>query len=987
MRIREKAPIYAAICLMVFTIASGLIHPSVAEAKNDKNRISNADVKIVDAATIRINSITFTQSDYDKGMTDQAKQQIRSLAELNQLMKDNIFGRYDSPDISHALDYNYLHGSDQLGVIDQAKYNKDTGNGCTATIKDQDNEIELINVSLKVGGFDGCKNIFNEGADWKLTDKVSDKSNIFMLFNWKAPNVMVRVDGKDGNYNEDSVKTNPGIFYSNTSNKVSHADENYARKSTDNRDANLTSCRNSVNTNDKRGTLPSSSKFYNLPGESSQYTRANYLEGCDTAYRVPVLVGNVDAKNGSPAALSDGSKGDVTHQVTCESVGTSLSFIICPVIEWLGRAVQGMYTNILAPWLKTDPLTTSNDSTGQSSPVYMAWSALRVYGNIFLVIAILVIVFGQSIGGGLVDAYTAKKVLPRILIAAILINLSFYIVMALVDVTNVLGSGINQLLISFTNGTSLTLGGGVSGTLTLAIFGTIPALIFAAAATGGTIIAALGQAFLLFVFIPAFFAVMGVFITLVLRSGIILGLIILSPVAFAMYCLPNTEQYFKKWWDLLIKALLVYPIVGLVFGVASVLAVTVNHSNDGWIGQAISVVILVIPLFLVPFAFKMAGGLAGSIYGTLAGMNKRGTEAIKGNANDPRSARNRARYGMRSSMNVGRANSYARLAGASKKGGLRGGLAGVAARGINYGNLQAERASMNEEQEKLIAYQYSQGDDSNVRAIWAKKFSGEDDGSGRQAGHWYSPYKEQDGTYKEWSAPDVAKARAIVNKDPSRLQSYAKYEYSKAADDGQLDAFKERLLEIGDESHYSETAMQGLWGGVKFAHQNVRKEQKYINPVKNKETGKFEWGETDHAGLSRELADAVTKGQFSGYRSSTAIASKEGFEQATGRIDGGFDYDNPDVNTKKFSRSADEAAINNYTELAQHLETSYLAPGMSGDQRAALEAQAAAQGGDAAGPGTVGGGGLYGSAHAETAWKDFISTVRSRGAPPPPPGP
>jgi len=74
------------------------------------------------------------------------------------------------------------------------------------------------------------------------------------------------------------------------------------------------------------------------------------------------------------------------------------------------------------------------------------WSSFRLYGDIVLVIALLVIVFGEAIGGGVIDAYTAKKVLPRILIAAILINLSIYIVAALEDIVNIVGSGLDSLI-------------------------------------------------------------------------------------------------------------------------------------------------------------------------------------------------------------------------------------------------------------------------------------------------------------------------------------------------------------------------------------------------------------------------------------------------------------------------------------------------------------------------------------------------------------
>jgi hypothetical protein len=80
------------------------------------------------------------------------------------------------------------------------------------------------------------------------------------------------------------------------------------------------------------------------------------------------------------------------------------------------------------------------------------------------------------------------------------------------------------------------------------------------------------QFLLLFVILPAAIALIGVLLTLVIRQGIIIFLVIVSPIAFALYCLPNTEQYFQKWWDLLFKTLLVYPIIMVIFSISQVMA-------------------------------------------------------------------------------------------------------------------------------------------------------------------------------------------------------------------------------------------------------------------------------------------------------------------------------------------------------------------------------------------------------------------------------
>ena len=330
---------------------------------------------------------------------------------------------------------------------------------------------------------------------------------------------------------------------------------------------------------------------------------------------------------------------------TCESSGFSLSWIFCPIINGLADAVDGIYSNVVQPLLITKTLDINNTSDKASQATYQVWSAFRVYGDIFLVIALLVVVFGQSIGGGVIDAYTAKKVLPRILIAAILINLSIYIVAFLVDITNVIGSGLITLItapFSQTGNFKITLNGTSSGLGLTALVGGI--------AWGSALIAggALIEFLLAFLLLPAFFIMIAVMVTILLRRGLIILLVLVSPVAFALYCLPNTEKYFKKWWDTLIETLLVYPIIAALFAVAKVLSVTI-----GWGGQTsgladtfaniLSVVALFVPLLLIPFAFRLAGGILGKTHEVLNSYGKKSHQAMLGNPNDPGSWRNRAK--------------------------------------------------------------------------------------------------------------------------------------------------------------------------------------------------------------------------------------------------------------------------------------------------------------------------------------------------------
>ena len=245
----------------------------------------------------------------------------------------------------------------------------------------------------------------------------------------------------------------------------------------------------------------------------------------------------------------------------------------------------------------------------------------------------------------MVSAYTVKKVLPRLLVAAILLNLSIYIVAMAADVANIVGKDVGYLI---TTPFASAGGNNIKFNTITGIFGTLSTVVLGGAIWGAGM--AFIPLFLLFVLLPVLLTVVAILVTVVLRQAIIVLLVIVSPVAFALYCLPNTEKYFKQWWDTLLKTLLVYPIVTVIFAAAEVasfiLGQILSKTSDtvtAHLANLMAFVAMMIPLFLVPFSFKIAGGLVGSIYGTLNNLGKKAQTAIKGNPNNPESLQNRTK--------------------------------------------------------------------------------------------------------------------------------------------------------------------------------------------------------------------------------------------------------------------------------------------------------------------------------------------------------
>ncbi|MGI9027274.1 MAG: hypothetical protein ACR2FM_00285 [Candidatus Saccharimonadales bacterium] len=247
----------------------------------------------------------------------------------------------------------------------------------------------------------------------------------------------------------------------------------------------------------------------------------------------------------------------------------------------------------------------------------------------------------------MLDAYTVRKAIPRIVFAVIAINLSIYFCIALIDITEVVGRGINQLLVGpFVNSDSFSsVGasdpevGGILGAFGYDGFlqGMLTTIFGLAAFAGAALIGLIGLLGPLLITITLI--VLAVLFTLVIRQGLLVFLIIVSPIAFVCYVLPGTEKYFKSWLDLFTKTLLIYPIIAIIFAMSNVLGAILlsaggsggsmllnpattlpqitTFAQDAPTGDALKILVVIVimyaPLFLIPFAFKMAGGAIGQI--------------------------------------------------------------------------------------------------------------------------------------------------------------------------------------------------------------------------------------------------------------------------------------------------------------------------------------------------------------------------------------
>lgn len=245
------------------------------------------------------------------------------------------------------------------------------------------------------------------------------------------------------------------------------------------------------------------------------------------------------------------------------------------------------------------------------------------------------------------DAYNIRKIAPRMLLAVIGVNLSIYLCVAAVDITNVIGGGLGALIRGpfieagdFGNldidpgsgaGEALATGSivglvGAGGASGLAAAGAAGSTGFMSAMLAGAVgLAGATAPFILIVLLllilSGILIALAIMATVVIRYGAIILLTLVSPVAIAMLVLPGTERYFRKWWEYFQKTLIVYPIIAAIFAVSDVMAATFLKAQgvtggiiQDFIVIFVTIVVVYAPLFMIPFSFKLAGGFLGSIY-------------------------------------------------------------------------------------------------------------------------------------------------------------------------------------------------------------------------------------------------------------------------------------------------------------------------------------------------------------------------------------
>ncbi len=329
------------------------------------------------------------------------------------------------------------------------------------------------------------------------------------------------------------------------------------------------------------------------------------------------------AINGTPLTKAAGQDTD------CQTNTGSLGWLVCPIIDGVQNFITEQYAEFIGPALQIDVglFSTSTDGT------YTAWNIFRTIANMAFVILFVIVIFSQLTGVG-INNYGIKKIFPKLIVAAILINLSYIICQIAIDLANIAGRSIGTLFEGITkslqeiNSVHVDLGNGNSADVgSQAWIGGIPEggwqaiVLIVVTVIASAAVLTQGWAIVIPVLIGLLgilIAVLGLICILGIRQAACVLLVAASPLAFACYMLPNTQPIFKKWSKAFSTLLMAFPICSaLVYGGDMVSHILLQSANGSFWIILSSAAVGIAPIFFIP---KIISSSLGAISGGVMRM-------------------------------------------------------------------------------------------------------------------------------------------------------------------------------------------------------------------------------------------------------------------------------------------------------------------------------------------------------------------------------
>ncbi|MCL2002034.1 hypothetical protein FWG76_01355 [Candidatus Saccharibacteria bacterium] len=295
----------------------------------------------------------------------------------------------------------------------------------------------------------------------------------------------------------------------------------------------------------------------------------------------------------------------------CAEQMGKMAWAICPITGIIAAGTDAAMSALSAL------LVVNMTSDVFDSPLYYIWGYIRNIANVIFVMMFLAMIFSHFTQWNITN-YALRRAAPKLLAVAILVNLSFYISVAAVNLSDIFGVSLVGLF------DSIAAQAAANGTMNLADIPTWEAVVAFAIGGGGAaagILALLvvsgGLAGIFFVLLPILLAglvaVLAALFTMAARQALIFLLVMLAPLAFVSLLLQGTEKYFNLWKKFFLQMLIIFPMFALLYGASRLAGWAIIVTATGMLQVVLGMAVQIVPLVMTPALLRMSGTVLGKV--------------------------------------------------------------------------------------------------------------------------------------------------------------------------------------------------------------------------------------------------------------------------------------------------------------------------------------------------------------------------------------
>ncbi|MDP2708502.1 MAG: hypothetical protein Q8O93_00400 [bacterium] len=207
--------------------------------------------------------------------------------------------------------------------------------------------------------------------------------------------------------------------------------------------------------------------------------------------------------------------------------------------------------------------------------VVKGWVIVRDLSNMFFILILLVIAFATILR---LPNYEWKKLLPKLLIMAVLINFSKTICGLIIDFSQV-------IMLTFVNGFAETGTGHFVAMFKMETYGSLTGVKDLANEQGSGMAVAAGIIMGVFAMLVSVIVILVMLGVLVMRIIMLWVYTILSPIAFLAAAFPAGQKYASQWWGEFSKNVIIGPVLAFFIWLALLTAGTSSDNLSVSVGM------------------------------------------------------------------------------------------------------------------------------------------------------------------------------------------------------------------------------------------------------------------------------------------------------------------------------------------------------------------------------------------------------------------